>query len=280
MTACGLFDSEGLGKLDYQTKENMNRILSLAFAFAFVACSSKAQNNSTAIQANEQFEPVAVVELFTSEGCSSCPSAEAVLNRLVANTAEDDRLIFPLAFHVDYWNRLGWTDRFSSAEYSERQRQYAGKISGGRVYTPQIVVNGASEFVGSNQRTLDSELKKALTSPATVQLKASGKVSNEKGLIAVNYEASGELQRAVLRVALVEGGLETEVKRGENGGRKLAHQNVVRVFESVSLAGKSSGELHLKVPEDAANANLEVVLYVQDADSWKVLGATRWKIEA
>lgn len=258
----------------------MNQFLILATTLFLVACSGQAQQTATPPASEGQFEPVVVVELFTSEGCSSCPSAEAVLNRLSIATSKDERLIFPLAFHVDYWNRLGWTDRFSSAEFSERQRQYAQHISNGRVYTPQMVVNGASEFVGSNQRTLDVEIEQALAIPASVKLEANGTWSAESNEVSINYSADGALQQAVLRVALVESELITEVKRGENRGRQLAHQNVVRVFETVDLKEKQSGQVQLKVPADATSANLQVVLYVQDGKSWKVLGATCWKVNA
>jgi len=97
------------------------------------------------------FEPVAVVELFTSEGCSSCPPADRILSRLTAETQRDHRRIYTLSFHVDYWDRLGWRDPYSSSANSDRQRQYAELMKLQSVYTPQMIVNGRIEFVGSDQ---------------------------------------------------------------------------------------------------------------------------------
>ena len=102
------------------------------------------------------YAPVAVLELFTSEGCSSCPSADKLLPQL----AKLDSNIIPLSFHVDYWNRLGWEDPFSSSEYSERQRSYAKQLNLESVYTPQLVVNGEYELVGSTGRMQKQPLKK------------------------------------------------------------------------------------------------------------------------
>ncbi|MEL7087271.1 MAG: DUF1223 domain-containing protein, partial [Planctomycetota bacterium] len=106
--------------------------------------------------------PFAVVELFTSEGCSSCPPAEAVLNRLDRDARQGHQRIFTLAFHVDYWNRLGWTDPFSDRAYSDRQRDYAVTLRERSIYTPQMVVNGTTGFVGSHARRAGQEIGRAL----------------------------------------------------------------------------------------------------------------------
>src|SRR5689334_14081460 len=96
-------------------------------------------------------QPFALVELFTSEGCSSCPPADRVLARLAAEARASGRRIFPLSFHVDYWNGLGWRDPWSTRTFTERQRNYARAL-GWRTYTPQMVINGAEHFVGSDER--------------------------------------------------------------------------------------------------------------------------------
>ena len=94
-------------------------------------------------------KPFAVVELFSSEGCSSCPPADALLRQITSYARDNHQRIYTLSFQVDYWNNLGWTDPFSSPQFSERQRQYAGVLSGG-VYTPEMIVNGQEAFVGSD----------------------------------------------------------------------------------------------------------------------------------
>ena len=101
-----------------------------------------------------QFEPIAVIELFTSQGCSSCPSADKLLAQTLSDAKRDNKLIIALSFHVDYWNRLGWTDPFSDKKYSQRQSDYASAMQLRSVYTPQMIVNGSTEFVGSNEKEL------------------------------------------------------------------------------------------------------------------------------
>src|SRR5581483_91305 len=107
-------------------------------AFIFKPAPGKAQRKAV------------VVELFTSEGCSSCPPADELLNRMNGRASSNGATIIPLGFHVDYWNYLGWQDRFSSHAYSERQQQYAQRFGLGGPYTPQMVVDGANEFVGNS----------------------------------------------------------------------------------------------------------------------------------
>ncbi|MGD1844150.1 MAG: DUF1223 domain-containing protein [Salibacteraceae bacterium] len=254
----------------------MNYWMIMISWIGLLACGSQAQEMQSEPVAvtTGSLEAVAVVELFTSEGCSSCPPAEAVLNQLVATLETSDQRIFPLAFHVDYWNRLGWTDRFSKADFSQRQYQYAEKFGGGRVYTPQMIVNGKKEFVGSNQRTLDAALKTSLSQPASVGILANCQQLSS-GELQVGYGLTNHQSGQILNIALVQQDLETEVARGENRGRKLAHQNVVRHFQSIPLKAETKGEVKLSLTEEELG-NCEVILYVQDQKNWEVLGAVRW----
>ncbi|MEM9704235.1 MAG: DUF1223 domain-containing protein, partial [Planctomycetota bacterium] len=115
----------------------------------------------------------AVVELFTSQGCSSCPPADAVLEALAeraAEEAENGRILLPISWHVDYWNRLGWADPYSDARHTARQRAYAAELSDGRVYTPQAVVNGAAETVGSRKKNVAALIDKAFKEQANGKL--------------------------------------------------------------------------------------------------------------
>ena len=132
---------------------------------ALVAVALTSFINKKHIKANKGF---AVVELFTSEGCSSCPPADAVIAKLEKENT--DKSIYILAFHVDYWNRLGWKDVFSSADYSKRQNDYARFLHLQSVYTPQIVVDGKTEFVGSEENTLRAAIHTSLQKTPTAQL--------------------------------------------------------------------------------------------------------------
>jgi len=183
---------------------------------------------------------VAVVELFTSEGCSSCPPADRVLGELVHAAARDHQAVYALSFHVDYWNYLGWRDRFSNSEYSERQRRYHAINPGSGTYTPQIVVNGEAETVGSNASRVRSLVAASLGEPAHTTIELG--TTRVGASIRVTYRVSGASSGRVLNLALLEPHAESAVNSGENAGERLAHENVVRDFSSRSLASSTSGE--------------------------------------
>ncbi|MEZ4469959.1 MAG: GNAT family N-acetyltransferase [bacterium] len=212
----------------------------------------------------------AVLELFTSEGCSSCPAADATLDALGRAARADGQRIFTLAFHVDYWDQLGWPDPFAHPEATERQRKYAATLGGGRIYTPQLVVNGRSELVGSDASRARMAVASALATPGTVHLTLDG--DPRTGV--ARWRVEGAPAGAVLQLALVEGGLAVDVKRGENAGEKLSHDNVVRVFRSLALT-EPRGEATLLVPAAARPGHLRLIGYVQDPVSLAILAARR-----
>lgn len=212
-------------------------------------------------------EPVAVVELFTSEGCSSCPPADKLLSEIAADAQKSGKLIFTLAFHVDYWNHLGWADPFSDAAFSTRQHAYGKKFGLRSVYTPQMIVNGAEEFVGSDRTRAQRAIDAALTLPATVELKLRWHDGTAE------YEVTGAPAGSVLNLAVVERGLVNKIARGENSGRTLRHDNVVRVFETVRIGDARTGKLALRLPASVTRDNATVFSYVQDPSTLAILGA-------
>ena len=211
---------------------------------------------------------IAVVELFTSQGCSSCPPAD----RLLATLAEQDMPgVFLLSFHVTYWDYLGWRDPFGDEAYSTRQRRYARTLSE-RVYTPQMIVNGETVFVGSNQSKARTAIAAALASPAPAQLRLEAQPILS-GNLAVTWSAQAELRGRSLVVALVESDLQSKVTRGENRGRTLAHVNVVRTLATAD-GSAAHGELIVAVPADLNPNKARLIGYLQDGASLKILGAT------
>ncbi len=224
--------------------------------------------------ANDDAAPgFAVVELFTSEGCSSCPPADALLAEQVQDAREHGRPVYCLAFQVDYWNRLGWADPYSDAAYSLRQNDYAQAFHSDRVYTPQMIVNGADEFVGSDRDRSRKSIDAALKQPAKTQLKLS-KEKGDAGAVVLSFEARSAPKGAVVNVAVVERGLVSKVPRGENAGRTLRHENVVRVFRTIRLDDSGKGSVELKLPADLAPKNASAIAYVQEAGAGAVLGAS------
>ena len=219
------------------------------------------------------FEPIAVVELFTSQGCSSCPPADRVLSELVSRAEKKGQAIYALSFHVDYWNYLGWKDPYSDARFSERQEQY-GKALGINLYTPQMLVNGRGAFVGSRKAEAEGNVEKALRQAASVSIELGKRLSSSKATVELTYGLSEINPEWVLNVALVERNLKDAVKRGENKGRTLVHDNVVRDFEVLPLQ-KGSGSVKISISSVADQSQTSVIAYVQHRESMHILGASK-----
>jgi hypothetical protein len=211
-----------------------------------------------------------VVELFTSEGCSSCPPADALLLKLSQMDVTGFPQVIVLGEHVDYWNSTHWTDRFSSTQFSQRQQGYAQRFGLASPYTPQMIIDGQKQLVGNNP----SEVGQDIDAAAKTQKPA--KVSVAK-LAADSYQVSVEAPNTKGRVllAITEDGLTTEVKGGENGGRTLHHAGVVRELRSLGVLknGAFQGEVHLAMKREWNPANVKAVVFVQQGDFGPILGA-------
>ncbi|RZK66494.1 MAG: DUF1223 domain-containing protein, partial [Pedobacter sp.] len=170
----------------------------------------------------KQDKPVAqgfaVIELFTSEGCSSCPPADA----LVARVEKENKYksVYILAYHVDYWDRLGWKDSFSSARNSKRQHQYANWLHLNSVYTPQIVVNGSEEFIGSEEKSLRNAIQNALSHTSQNHLEVTIEKQSHRD-ISLSYKRNQQMQEENLVLAMVSPNATNRIERGENKGRTL-----------------------------------------------------------
>ena len=217
--------------------------------------------------------PVAVIELFTSEGCSSCPPADELLSDIVHEATVGILPLFALAFHVDYWDFQGWPDRFASAEHSARQRSYAAALGTGTLYTPQMIVNGAVELVGSRRSTAWSEITAALgrTTETAMSLAVARPAPRESEVV-VTYDVKAPPDGGVINVAVVERGLVVDVQRGENAGRTLHHDNVVRAFRSLPLEA-GTGRTQLRLPPALDPARSSVIAYVQLANTGPIVTA-------
>jgi hypothetical protein len=216
----------------------------------------------------------AVVELFTSEGCSSCPAADEA----VAQLAKDypDR-VYILGYHVDYWNYIGWKDVYSSPAFTERQRKYGEHFSLNSVYTPQIVVNGQKEFVGSNRSQLKSSVTTAIGSASTDDIKLTLAKENATTL-RVTYEVNAKAATQ-LNIALVQLNATTAVKRGENKGKSLHHINIVRALKSIQVNKDAKAVIAITIPADLTLQDVELVAFLQDKKDLKITAATAEKIQ-
>ncbi|MFW5440157.1 MAG: DUF1223 domain-containing protein [Methylophilaceae bacterium] len=213
---------------------------------------------------------VPLLELYTSEGCSSCPPADKWLSKIKHGPDE----VSPLAFHVDYWDYIGWKDKFSTAEYSNRQRKTAAFGGAGFVYTPQFVFNGR-DFKGWDNSRLEGAIdrQQKLASRANLQLNAINEVDGSITLKA-NAEAVnvGDIKNADVFVALYQNGLVTKVKAGENVGRELKHDYVVRkLFGAYQINSLNQFNKQFKLGSVWGGRDAGAVIFVQDANNGKII---------
>jgi len=211
----------------------------------------------------------AVVELFTSEGCSSCPPADAVLAEIAVDARISRRDIYCLSFHVDYWNRLGWKDPYSKAAYTQRQEEYSQLLQLDNVYTPQMVVNGIEEFIGSKRVLAAQAIELLITQSSEVSVTLQAVV--DKDTISVEYNLEGVPVGAVLNVAWVEAQATSKPDRGENRGQTLRHINIVRDFHVIELTEMFNGKVSLDRQQVKSGT---IIGYVQDPSSGQILGVS------
>jgi len=202
---------------------------------------------------------VVVLELFTSQGCSSCPPADRLLNEV-----KSDHII-ALSYHVDYWNYIGWKDPFSKSVYTDRQRSYGVKFNSSTIYTPQLVINGQEHIVGSNRSLLNQKINQYSKENNDNSVSLS-KVSKSGDVVNFNYSVEGDLDDTYIRTILVINERKTSVKRGENRNRELVNTNIVVTEQRLRLE-KSSGEGSIIVPDIVkASDDLSLIVIIEDKD--------------
>src|SRR6187401_164060 len=207
----------------------------------------------------------ALIELFTSEGCSSCPPADQALEEI--QKKYNDKNVLVLAYHVDYWNKLGWKDVFSDASYTQRQEYYSNIFRLNAIYTPQVVVNGKKEFIGSNKSKLISSIEEQLNERSAVSIKLNV-VQNTEGKIDVHYSAEGvdaKKEQAIL--VLVQKMATNEIKKGENKGRILHHINIVRNIFYLPLKERTTS---FTLPAGLQKEDVFVAGFIQDKRSGSI----------
>ena len=232
----------------------------------------------SALQPPSESRPrhVVLVELFTSQGCSTCPPADRLLSKIAEESAGR---VVTLSFHVDFWNSTGWTDPFSTREWTERQVAYGRRFGLSQVYTPQAVVDGGGEMVGSDADRLRGAIDAAAARPAgeiSLHLEPAG--SRVKVGAEVNLPEALRGDRLDLMVAVFETGLITQVGRGENSGRTLRNDYVVRRLERVERLkangpAQSRHTVSLRLSKDWNPARLGVAAFLQDPKSLEIRGA-------
>ena len=214
-----------------------------------------------------------VMELFTSQGCSSCPPADEILGKYAM--AEDEHII-PIAFHVDYWNRLGWTDSFSNPKFTQRQHEYASKFGLESVYTPQLIINGQKEILGSDQRSITGIVDGFLKEPSATDIKVADKLIHA-GQVEISYSLNRISPGCFMNGVLLKNKTFTQIRAGENRGMKQVNYNVVKNFARLPLSG-TVGKISLQLPPAFITGENSIVLFVQNEVSGKIIGAVKLKL--
>jgi hypothetical protein len=259
-------------------------VLSLLALMLVGSWSARGADGAIQSQEPTAAKPVVLVELFTSEGCSSCPPADKLLADLDQNQPIKGAQVIALSEHVDYWNRLGWKDPFSSAEFSRRQSEYARAFGGKDIYTPQMVVDGQAEFVGSNLAAARAAILKAALSPKAnigLTIKSSSPKSVTLAVQVENIPAISSGDTADVMLAITESGLSSNVSKGENSGRKLAHSAVTRKLVKIgSISGNSfSAERTIDLDSNWKRENMKAVAFAQERTSRRAIGASAIRLE-
>ena len=213
-----------------------------------------------------------VLELFTSQGCSSCPPADAVLAQYAM---QNNPNIIPLAFHVDYWNRLGWKDPFSKAQFSQRQSDYANSMNSQGSYTPQLIINGKHELVGSKENEIKELVNQelAIKKQYTISIR---KATLNKNQVTTEFDIDGSLPNTVINLALLKKKEFTSIKRGENQGLQQTNYAIVYDFKAVSSSSKSE---NFEFKKEWLPSDFFVVTYLQNSKTGKILAASRAEIK-
>ncbi len=229
-------------------------------AFFNASLTAQAQNN----------EPVTVVELFTSQGCSSCPPADAFLGKLTKR-----KNIIPLTLPVDYWDYLGWKDTLAKKQYTNRQKFYARTRGDGQVYTPQIVINGISHAVGSNQYSVDSQIQKASKQSKETSMPISLETNDSDIWVKVgDANPNAKIKSGTIWLAHVSKNITVSIGRGENTGRTITYYNVVKKLKSIGNWSGNNIDIKLKQSDKLKEKGFYVV-FVQSDKNGLILAATR-----
>jgi hypothetical protein len=245
--------------------------------------SAPAQTPATQTASQPGRSPV-LVELFTSEGCSTCPPADALLTQLETAQPISGAEVIALEEHVDYWNHDGWVDSYSSPEWTVRQQDYVTHFKGNSPFTPQMIVDGQSQFVGNSARDAQTAIQEAAHRPKTQISITADAVSNPKSdtqrieIRVGNVTATGTQEPADLWLAVTESNLETSVKAGENAGKEVRHAAIVRSLHKIAaITAKSSSPFlttqQVKLKSSWKRQNLHIVVFVQEHKSLHIFGA-------
>ncbi|TPG40763.1 DUF1223 domain-containing protein [Flavobacterium pectinovorum] len=230
------------------------------------ATTIKISNNNN----NNNNNSFVVVELFTSEGCSSCPPADELITKLQSEAGNKN--LYLLAYHVDYWDRLGWKDQFSSNEFTLRQQKYQDWLHLQVMYTPQFIINGTTEFAGYNESALNKKVSDALEAKTSTDLTLTAQ--SDKDALEIQFKTNVLEKDSRLFVATVQKQGTSKVIRGENTGRMLHHTQIVRQLNSFKLDNKE-GKVTVLKPQNFNSQDFELIGFIQNTVTGRIVITTK-----
>ncbi|WP_127126995.1 DUF1223 domain-containing protein [Pseudoflavitalea rhizosphaerae] len=252
--------------MEFTKQNSIAKTVALSFVLGIASC-TQAQNSTPSDTAPGK--AFVVIELFTSEGCSSCPPADKLIEQL--QEENPNAALYILAYHVDYWDHQGWKDRFSSRAYSNRQQQYVNWLNLSSLYTPQIVVNGQSENVGSDEGATVNAINNALSRLPQGNLSLT--ISKQNDVLEIGYQFDGDPKGNSILLALVQKKAESNVTAGENTGRHLPHVQIVRAIQEEDA--RSQHNLQIKTPAGYKPGEYELIAFVQNKKTGKIITANK-----
>jgi hypothetical protein len=241
-----------------------------ALAIAWLALSALPGGGDAGQKVQASQDRLTVVELYTSQGCSSCPPADNLLGQLARQSG-----ILALSFHVDYWDYIGWKDPYGSARNSRRQRAYKKSFNRSYVYTPQMVLNGMLEVTGSDATAVLAGIKQAARAPKV----PIGLSWNSAGDLIISVSGSAQPALAAIWLALFDGKIETRVRRGENRGRTITNYNVVRDFQKIGDWNGRPKTLTIAAAKLQRHKGRSCAVFLQSEMKGPILGAAAIQLE-
>lgn len=244
----------------------MNRYLIIILFSVLAGKQLQAQEAQTQL-----IVPTVLVELFSSEGCSSCPFADQFLKELLTIADSVQAPVFCLDYHVDIWNKSGWVDPFSDTSFSRRQREYMVKTKQQAMFTPMMFVNGGGALPGNAKKEVSSLINDNMKiRPTTSLVTKAGYIEETKTLI-VDFDIEGNIDTCSLMLVLAYKEISSKITSGENAGQTLVHHHTAKRWQEVPLNGQKRGRVELKLPADVPISNLMLVSFVQHQPTWKIV---------
>ncbi|HRK19828.1 MAG TPA: DUF1223 domain-containing protein [Hyphomicrobiaceae bacterium] len=240
-------------------------ILAAAWAVAAIAAAP-----TTAVAQVNTDQPIeAVLELFTSQGCSSCPAADALFETYTQRPG-----ILALSFPIDIWDKLGWKDTLANPKFSKRQKAYAKMRHDGRIYTPQLVINAGAHVVGSNSAAIETELAKSLASSKPIWVPVVARREADTIVVDVSEQAHHAVAEATLWLVNFDHRITVEISRGENAGKSITYSNVVRDIAPVGVWTGTKTTLRLPISAAGDGKTSSGAVILQRGGSGRIIGAT------